>query len=724
MSKKRSSANIGNVSASRLSSLASANPPTPQPKAKGIYGVKRDVVAAINKISQALDQRLGVLIARFHNGGMHLEKFALSFMSQLRIGTLAVKALAVGGMRFAGSVIGVDLLQHINYFRGFINRIGNQAFKALSPMLNERTALNPENVDWTKVMNDKMLMKHLSIIRRTNPALYGHLQKDPVKVLGLANPRVIDYLVVGLMTGNLLIGKYQKAPVLHKIIGNGVYQTNKNIGSMYASSVYASFWQGARSSALQKMQSIGSYTGGSTRKPPPIIFSGGVNVSPQLPPPPVSVSTPSNINDPMDSDDPQSDLSIVPVNTPSPDTELETVTSTSDIQPDSGQDSFTEPEDEEEQEAAKENGNDCFEEMRVLEGGSEDAPSVTDDRNCGGCIAASGHWAPLGSLPALNTLECRTRCRCSFVFRPCPNNISSGGDKVRAPLPEAASINSGGEISTQEDRRMQRLDGVFDSYYALGESTADETDQSYSTDEEMNTLDRMRESDIEGATLAPPSQDVTNEDSTDDYDTDLDDEPDVKETPQLDLDADEDQGYEAEEELEEIEYDGDEAVKQITDGTSETSDPSFTPPTTGTAGQGMSESPSETGRNTGTVNKAPTNNEDDGPSGTLAIEAPDVIPSEDLEILSEDPLVSEHLSEIVDDQEVGEDASEQRGDEDVIDNATEFDDGIFEQVEGDSAIFAEELTSSSVVDVSQDSAIGKTQKEEDRPTRQSRGGNI
>lgn len=45
--------------------------------------------------------------------------------------------------------------------------------------------------------------------------------------------------------------------------------------------------------------------------------------------------------------------------------------------------------------------------------------------HCPDCLAAAGHWEPIGTLPRIGDSVCRTRCHCYFIFRRRGENATS-----------------------------------------------------------------------------------------------------------------------------------------------------------------------------------------------------------------------------------------------------------------------------------------------------------
>lgn len=54
---------------------------------------------------------------------------------------------------------------------------------------------------------------------------------------------------------------------------------------------------------------------------------------------------------------------------------------------------------------------------RMETGWQEERRILGPAEHCTGCLKYAGRWAPIGSLPAIGSQQCRTRCHCHFVYR-------------------------------------------------------------------------------------------------------------------------------------------------------------------------------------------------------------------------------------------------------------------------------------------------------------------
>ncbi len=63
-----------------------------------------------------------------------------------------------------------------------------------------------------------------------------------------------------------------------------------------------------------------------------------------------------------------------------------------------------------------------FEEMRrrmeeIINGMEEEIRDLGEADHCVDCLAAAGHWAPIGTLPKIGESVCIVNCHCRFRFR-------------------------------------------------------------------------------------------------------------------------------------------------------------------------------------------------------------------------------------------------------------------------------------------------------------------
>lgn len=48
---------------------------------------------------------------------------------------------------------------------------------------------------------------------------------------------------------------------------------------------------------------------------------------------------------------------------------------------------------------------------------TEERRNLNPAEHCDDCLAAAGHWEPIGTLPEIGDSQCRTNCQCTFEYR-------------------------------------------------------------------------------------------------------------------------------------------------------------------------------------------------------------------------------------------------------------------------------------------------------------------